>query len=79
MFFKNKREKKRIIKRKSYYSFSSSYPGTSQNKNYFIGENRIVKRREFLRRLLIGVLIFLIFAIAFVVTDICLNISGRPI
>lgn len=76
MFFKNRRESKRIIKRKSYYSFSSSYPGTSQNKNYFIGESRTVKRRELLRKILIAALILLIFSFAFVVTDVCLRISG---
>lgn len=79
MFYKAKRERAEVKRRKSYYGFSSTYPGSSPKNNYVIGESRAVKRRELVRRIVIAALIFLIFATAFIITDVCLNISSRPV
>ncbi len=79
MFYKAKRERAEVKRRKSYYGFSSSYPGSSLKNDYVIGESRAVKRREFVRRIIIAALIFLIFATAFIITEVCLSISSRPI
>lgn len=78
MFFKNRRENVEVKRRKSYYGFSSSYPGSSPKNRYVIGESKAVKRRELARKIIIASFILIIFTVAFVITDICLNISGRP-
>lgn len=78
MKFKNSSKTEDIVKRRSYYGFAVNYPGKLGSSKYVIGESRAVKKRESARKIIIAVLIVLVFAIAFVVTDICLNISEMP-
>ena len=79
MIFKNTSKTENIVKRKSYYGFASNYPGKLGSSKYVIGESRAVRKREIARKILLAVLLVLIFAFAFVVTDICLNISEMPV
>lgn len=79
MIFKSSAKTEDIVKRKSYYGFASNYPGRLGSTKYVIGESRAVRKREIARRILLAVIAVLIFAIAFVVTDICLNISEMPV
>ena len=79
MIFKNTSKTENIVKRKSYYGFASNYPGRLGSTKYVIGESRAVRKRKIARRILLAVIAVLIFALAFVVTDICLNISEMPV
>lgn len=77
MIFKNKTED--IVKRKSYYGFSKNYPGKLGSSRYVIGESRVVRKREVLRKILLALIVVMIFVFAFLITDICLNISEKPV
>ncbi len=77
MVFKNKTED--VIKRKSYYGFSKNYPGKLGSSRYVIGESRVVRKREILRKILLALIVIMIFISAFLITDICLNISEKPV
>lgn len=79
MIFKNSAKTEDIVKRKSYYGFASNYPGRLGSTKYVIGESRAVRKRKIARRILLAVIAVLVFALAFVVTDICLNISEMPV
>ena len=55
MIFRKHEKTEDIIKRKSYYGFAKYYPGKMGTKSsYVIGESRIVKKKERIRRILIG-------------------------
>lgn len=78
MIFKHNKTED-VVKRKSYYGFSSNYPGSFGSSKYVIGESRVVRKKEFIRKILLTVALILIFISSFVITDICLNISEMPI
>ncbi len=73
------RKKDYVKKRKSYYGFSRYYPGKIGSKTYIIGDSVNEKRRESARRIIIAVVLILLFIAAFVVTDVCLNISEMKV
>lgn len=74
-----KKETEYVKKRKSYYGFAKNYPGKLGSSKYVIGESKIVKRREFIRSIIIVLLAILLFAVSYVATSVCLNISDKPI
>ena len=69
----------RVIKRKSFYSFSKQYPGTQDNGEYLIGESRTMKRRETVIRIAFIVFLVLLFAVSFIVTYTSLELSNKPV
>ena len=75
----NKNEREFIKIRKSYYGFAKNYPGKLGSSKYVIGDSKIVRRREFIRKILIAILILVIFISSFIVTSVCLEISEKPI
>lgn len=66
-----------VKKRKSYYGFAKNYPGKLGSSKYVIGESRIVKRNETIRRIVIAIIVILLFIVSFVTTTIGLNISNK--
>lgn len=74
-----KKETEYVKKRKSYYGFAKNYPGKLGSSKYVIGESKIVKRREFIRSIIIVLLAILLFTVSYVATSVCLNISDKPI
>ena len=73
-----KKTPKKVIVRKSYYTFSREYPAgrlPMQHKRRHKGE----KKRTALRVLLFVLLFAVVFAGGFFLTDLSLKISGRPI
>lgn len=64
----------RVIKRKSYYGFAHKYPGSAPG-SYLIGDSLKVKRNETLKKVLCGFILFLIFALSYIVTSAALIIS----
>lgn len=79
MIFKKSGKTEDVVKRKSYYGFASNYPGKLGSSKYVIGESRVVRKKEFIRKILIIIMLILLFAASFVITDICLKISERPV
>lgn len=75
----NKKESEYVKKRKSYYGFAKNYPGKLGSSKYVIGDSRIVRRRETIRKICIIILVVLIFAASFIATSVCLEISEKPI
>lgn len=75
----NKRENEDVKIRKSYYGFAKNYPGKLGANRYVIGDSLAVRRRENVRKIIIGVLILILFAVTFVTTTVCLKISEKPI
>ncbi len=72
-----KKNNEYVKKRRSYYSFSKYYPGRIGAKAYVIGDSVEQKRREIKRKIIIALLIILLFVASFVVTSVCLEISGQ--
>lgn len=66
-----------VKKRKSYYGFAKNYPGKLGSSKYVIGESRIVKRNETIRRIVIAIIVILLFIVSFVATTVGLNISNK--
>lgn len=66
-----------VKKRKSYYGFAKNYPGKLGSSKYVIGESRIVRRNETIRKIVIAIIVILLFIVSFVVTTVGLNISER--
>jgi len=66
-----------VKKRKSYYGFAKNYPGKLGSSKYVIGESRIVKRNETIRRIVIAIIVILLFISSYVFTTIGLNISEK--
>ncbi len=75
----SRKESEYVKKRKSYYGFAKNYPGKLGSSKYVIGDSRIVRRREFIRKILIAILILIFFITSYIVTSICLEISEKPI
>ena len=66
-----------VKKRKSYYGFAKNYPGKLGSSKYVIGESKIVRRNETIRKIVIAIIIILLFISSYVVTTIGFNISNK--
>lgn len=66
-----------VKKRKSYYGFAKNYPGKLGSSKYVIGESKIVRRNETIRKIVIAVIIILLFISSYVVTTVGFNISNK--
>ncbi len=66
-----------VKKRKSYYGFAKNYPGKLGSSKYVIGESRIVRRNEIIRKIVIAIIVILLFIASYVITSVGFNISER--
>ncbi len=66
-----------VKKRKSYYGFAKDYPGKLGSSKYVIGESKIVRRNETIRKIVIAIIVIVLFVASYVITSIGLNISER--
>ena len=66
-----------VKKRKSYYGFAKNYPGKLGSSKYVIGESRIVRRNETIRRIAIALIVIILFIASYVITSVGLNISDK--
>lgn len=66
-----------VKKRKSYYGFAKNYPGKLGSSKYVIGESRIVRRNETIRKIVIAVIIILLFIASYVITTVGFEISNK--
>lgn len=66
-----------VKKRKSYYGFAKEYPGTLGSSKYVIGESRIVRRNETIRKIVIAIIVILLFIASYVLTTVGFNISNK--
>lgn len=66
-----------VKKRKSYYGFAKNYPGKLGSSKYVIGESKIVRRNETIRRIVIAVIVILLFIASYVITSVGFNISEK--
>ncbi len=72
-----KKNNEYVKKRKSYYGFAKNYPGKLGSSKYVIGESRIVRRNEMIRRIIIAIIIMILFIASYVVTTVGFNISDK--
>ena len=66
-----------VKKRKSYYGFAKNYPGKLGSSKYVIGESKIVRRNEFIRKIVISIIVVILFIASYVITSVGFNISER--
>ena len=66
-----------VKKRKSYYGFAKNYPGKLGSSKYVIGESKIVRRNETIRKIVIAIIVILLFIASYVITTVGLNISNK--
>ncbi len=66
-----------VKKRKSYYGFAKNYPGKLGSSKYVIGESKIVRRNETIRKIVISIVIVFLFIVSYVITSVGLNISNK--
>lgn len=66
-----------VKKRKSYYGFAKNYPGKLGSSKYVIGDSRVVRRKEIIRKVIIIVFIILVFIASYVATSVGFEISER--
>lgn len=66
-----------VKKRKSYYGFAKNYPGKLGSSKYVIGESKIVRRNETIRKIVIAVIIIFLFIASYVITSVGFNISNK--
>lgn len=66
-----------VKKRKSYYGFAKNYPGKLGSSKYVIGESKIVRRNETIRKIAIAVIIIFLFIASYVITSVGFNISDK--
>lgn len=66
-----------VKKRKSYYGFAKNYPGKLGSSKYVIGESKIVRRNEIIRKIVIAIIIILLFIASYVITTVGFNISNK--
>ena len=66
-----------VKKRKSYYGFAKNYPGKLGSSKYVIGESKIVRRNEIIRRIVIAIIIIFLFIASYVITTVGFNISNK--
>lgn len=77
MFNKNNNEK--VKKRRSYYGFAKNYPGKLGSSKYVIGDSKKIQRRDFVRRIIIILMLAMLFAVMYIITAVCFEISDRPV
>ncbi len=66
-----------VKKRKSYYGFAKNYPGKLGSSKYVIGESKIVRRNETIRRIVIAIIVIFLFLASYIITTVGLNISNK--
>ncbi len=66
-----------VKKRKSYYGFAKNYPGKLGSSKYVIGESKIVRRNETIRRIVIAIIVIFLFLASYVITTVGFNISNK--
>lgn len=66
-----------VKKRKSYYGFAKNYPGKLGSSKYVIGESKIVRRNETIRKIVIAVIVIFLFIASYVITSVGFNISNK--
>ena len=66
-----------VKKRKSYYGFAKNYPGKLGSSKYVIGESKIVRRNEIIRKIVIAVIVVFLFIASYVITTVGFNISNK--
>ena len=66
-----------VKKRKSYYGFAKNYPGKLGSSKYVIGESKIVRRNEIIRKIVIAVIVIFLFVASYVITSVGFNISDK--
>ena len=66
-----------VKKRKSYYGFAKNYPGKLGSSKYVIGESKIVRRNETIRKIVIAIIIVFLFIASYVITTVGFNISNK--
>ena len=66
-----------VKKRKSYYGFARNYPGKLGSSKYVIGESKIVRRNETIRKIAIAIIVILLFIASYVITTVGFNISNK--
>ena len=66
-----------VKKRKSYYGFAKNYPGKLGSSKDVIGESKIVRRNETIRKILIVIIIAFLFVASYVITTVGFNISNK--
>ena len=66
-----------VKKRKSYYGFAKNYPGKLGSSKYVIGESKIVRRNETIRKIVIAIIIIFLFIASYVITTVGFNISNK--
>lgn len=66
-----------VKKRKSYYGFAKNYPGKLGSSKYVIGESKIVRRNETIRKILIAIIVIFLFIASYVITSVGFNISNK--
>ncbi len=66
-----------VKKRKSYYGFAKNYPGKLGSSKYVIGESKIVRRNETIRKIVIAIIVILLFISSYVITSVGFNIAEK--
>ena len=66
-----------VKKRKSYYGFAKNYPGKLGSSKYVIGESKIVRRNETIRKIVIAIIVIFLFIASYVITTVGFNISNK--
>ena len=66
-----------VKKRKSYYGFAKNYPGKLGSSKYVIGESKIVRRNETIRRIVIAIIVIFLFLASYIITTVGFNISNK--
>ena len=66
-----------VKKRKSYYGFAKNYPGKLGSSKYVIGESKIVRRNETIRKIVIAIVVIFLFIASYVITTVGFNISNK--
>lgn len=66
-----------VKKRKSYYGFARNYPGKLGSSKYVIGESKIVRRNETIRKIVIAIIVIVLFIASYVITTVGFNISNK--
>ena len=66
-----------VKKRKSYYGFAKNYPGKLGSSKYVIGESKIVRRNEIIRKIVVAIIVILLFVASYVITSVGFNVSER--
>ena len=72
-----KKNNEYVKKRKSYYGFAKNYPGKLGSSKYVIGESRIVRRNETIRKIVIAIIVIILFIASFVATSVGFEVSER--